>query len=162
VEINRALIRRRIERWRALPASERRLILRLLILLPLIGLGLRLLGYKNFLDLLARYYPRGLAKHPIDRATVEMASRMAALTAISANCGPYRATCLHKSLALWCLLRRRGIPAELCIGVRKSECQLEAHAWVELEGKALNEMISEGSPFVTIHRIEPIKGSVTL
>lgn len=48
-------------------------------------------------------------------------------------------TCLEESLALWWLLGRQGIAAELRIGVRKQGEKFEAHAWVEREGTALNE-----------------------
>ncbi len=48
-----------------------------------------------------------------------------------------RATCLTRALALQAMLRRRGYPAALRIGVAKPRDQaLEAHAWVELDGQA--------------------------
>ena len=46
---------------------------------------------------------------------------------------PRRARCLSRSIVLRAALRRRGIDAELRIGVRK-ETQFEAHAWVEVDG----------------------------
>jgi hypothetical protein len=72
-------------------------------------------------------------------ATADTAQRLARLVSIAANHGPYRATCLRQSLALWWLLRRRRIPAELRIGVRKEQGELQAHAWVEHNGQALND-----------------------
>ena len=42
-------------------------------------------------------------------------------------------------MVLWWLLRRAGIAGELHIGGRKSGPRFEAHAWVELEGKVLND-----------------------
>jgi hypothetical protein len=46
------------------------------------------------------------------------------------------ATCLSQALAVRTLFRRQGYPAQLRIGVTKGERgQLEAHAWVESEGK---------------------------
>jgi hypothetical protein len=50
---------------------------------------------------------------------------------------PGRALCLEQSLALYLHLRRRGIPAELCFGVRASP--FAAHAWVEYEGEPVCE-----------------------
>jgi hypothetical protein len=49
---------------------------------------------------------------------------------------PYRAfglspSCLRRSLVLTALLRQRGRPATLCVGVRKDGHGLRAHAWVE-------------------------------
>jgi hypothetical protein len=47
-------------------------------------------------------------------------------------------TCLARSLALVWLLRRRGIAAELRIGVNTDDGFL-AHAWVERDGAALSD-----------------------
>ncbi|MDQ3648509.1 MAG: lasso peptide biosynthesis B2 protein [Actinomycetota bacterium] len=47
--------------------------------------------------------------------------------------------CLVQSIALERMLRRRGHPAELRIGVRRAPEGLAAHAWVEHGGRALLE-----------------------
>ncbi|MFN3648526.1 MAG: lasso peptide biosynthesis B2 protein [Armatimonadota bacterium] len=52
---------------------------------------------------------------------------------------PGEVTCLPRALALFWLLRRRGIPAALRVGVCKEEGALLAHAWVELHGIAVGE-----------------------
>jgi len=49
-------------------------------------------------------------------------------------------SCLAKSLALWWLLGRQGISSHLRIGIRKENEKFEAHAWVERDGIALNEL----------------------
>ena len=48
---------------------------------------------------------------------------------------PWNQTCLTRSLVLYHLLRRSGIPLDLCIGVRREAGSMEAHAWLEREGK---------------------------
>jgi len=49
--------------------------------------------------------------------------------------GPWRHTCLKRSAVLYHLLRRAGLPVELCIGVRRvPEGPLTAHAWLIREG----------------------------
>ncbi|HEV2299762.1 MAG TPA: lasso peptide biosynthesis B2 protein [Candidatus Acidoferrales bacterium] len=53
--------------------------------------------------------------------------------------GIARGNCLSRSVALWWLLRRKGINAELRIGARRAGEGLEAHAWVELGGTILND-----------------------
>src|SRR5579859_3220825 len=50
---------------------------------------------------------------------------------------PGRARCLEQSLVLYYVLRRRGVPAELRLGVRP--LGFVAHAWVELDGRAVGE-----------------------
>lgn len=48
-------------------------------------------------------------------------------------------TCLPRALALQRMLVRRGIAAALRIGVRKEAATLAAHAWVEIDGRAVGE-----------------------
>jgi len=52
---------------------------------------------------------------------------------------PGGGNCLVQSLALDRMLRRRGHPAEVRIGVKREGGGLAAHAWVEYEGVALLE-----------------------
>jgi transglutaminase superfamily protein len=49
-----------------------------------------------------------------------------------------RATCLTQALAIQILMRRRGIPSKIIIGVTKPDRQtLESHAWVESGGRVV-------------------------
>ncbi len=50
---------------------------------------------------------------------------------------PRRAECLQRSAVLTCLLRRYGLPAEMVIGTQK--LPFRAHAWVELDGRVVND-----------------------
>ena len=61
---------------------------------------------------------------------------------------PFRLTCLHRSLAAWWLLARRGIASDLRIGVRKDGDQLQAHAWVECEGVPTGDRTDGGRAFL--------------
>jgi len=45
--------------------------------------------------------------------------------------------CLRRSAVTTCLLRFRGVPAQLVIGVRKSP--FESHAWVEVSGQVVSD-----------------------
>ena len=63
----------------------------------------------------------------------------ARLVRIAAERGPYRAKCLEQSLVLRWLLQRQGIDARIMFGARKEEEQMQAHAWVEVNGVALSE-----------------------
>jgi hypothetical protein len=53
---------------------------------------------------------------------------------------PVRSKCLPRSLALWTMLQRAGIDANLRIGMR-TDGSGEAHAWVEHDGCALGEQV---------------------
>jgi hypothetical protein len=57
--------------------------------------------------------------------------------AVNATAQRLDATCLPRALALQWLLARRGLPSELCIGLRTKGAPLPAHAWVEVDGRAL-------------------------
>lgn len=50
---------------------------------------------------------------------------------------PKQALCLQRSFITTYLLRRHGITAEMVLGAQK--LPFKAHAWVEIEGKAINE-----------------------
>lgn len=63
--------------------------------------------------------------------------------------GITRGNCLSKSMALWWLLRRKGINAEPRIGARRAGEGLEAHAWVELGGAILNDEDEVRESFAT-------------
>ncbi len=47
--------------------------------------------------------------------------------------------CLSRSLAMRVLLRRKGIEADLKIGVSLRSGAMEAHAWLEKDGRVLND-----------------------
>ena len=50
---------------------------------------------------------------------------------------PKKAMCLHHSAVVTCLLRRRGVPAELVLAAQ--EFPPKGHAWVEVEGWVVND-----------------------
>ena len=136
-----ALIRRRTDQLRHLAPAGWWMLVKLQVLLPAIGAALHLLDYQRTCELLRRGIPEhATGNRGVDQESdIERAQRIARLVGIAANDGLYRATCLRQSLALWWLLRRRGMAAELRIGVRKDGDGFHAHAWVELEDQALND-----------------------
>jgi hypothetical protein len=125
--------------WRLSPAERRSLALAL-ALLPLTALALRLVGLRRWQAALARLAPVGAGAAAGDEAAVLGRARaVARMVEAAARRGPYRATCLPRSLALWWLLRRQRIDGDLRIGVRNEGGRFEAHAWVELRGAVLND-----------------------
>jgi transglutaminase-like putative cysteine protease len=46
-------------------------------------------------------------------------------------------SCLARSFAALAMLRRRGIPAKLCLGVARESGQAIGHAWVESDGQTI-------------------------
>jgi hypothetical protein len=43
-----------------------------------------------------------------------------------------KAVCLPRALAAQAMLRRRGVPCRMCLGVAHADQRLAAHAWIEL------------------------------
>jgi hypothetical protein len=83
-------------------------------------------------------WARGLAARAASAdGPSEIVEATAYRVAVAAAFFPGRAVCLEQSLALYVLLRRRGVPAELSLGVQAYPFQ--AHAWVELNGEPVNE-----------------------
>lgn len=134
------------DNWRkflGLSPAERRVFLGAAVLLPAVALALRFAGLRRCQAALARFAPEA---RPAARPGCDAAGA-ARLVLAAARHSPCRADCLRRSLVLWCLLRRLGLPGELRLGARKRDGRLEAHAWVESGGLALDSD-ADGHPFV--------------
>ncbi len=97
-------------------------------------LSLRLLGFRRTITVLRRLpAPRGDQVFETDDA-----ARWA--TGIRSVGGrPYGATCLDRSVFLWFLMHQRGFDARIRIGVAFDDERLDGHAWVELDGRVVND-----------------------
>ncbi len=119
------------------------------VLLALIALSLRVQGLRRTLQVARKCGARRwrsfeVFPHDLVQRCVERVARAAAFF-------PGRAECLEQSLALLVLLRRRGLPAQLRVGVRS--LPFAAHAWVELAGRPVNEpedFVTQLTPFPSI------------
>jgi hypothetical protein len=60
--------------------------------------------------------------------------QVARVVAMASRHTPSPNSCLHRSLALWWLLRRRRFDSHLHFGARRQQSGFEAHAWVEHNG----------------------------
>jgi hypothetical protein len=125
-----------LARWRELTWRDRGRLLGLALLLPLIDLSLRAFGIHRTQRLL-RIDGEAVACHTPGADAIADADRLAALAGIAGRRGVYANTCLRQALAIQWWLRRRGLPAELRIGAQVNDGNLQAHAWVELDGHAL-------------------------
>lgn len=127
----------RIRRFRTFGRAEKLLFLRAFFLLRFLSVGLRLAGFRRTREFLSRRVPRA-ASRPLS-ALPDAAAMTARMVRAAAHHGPGTPTCLAESLALWWLLGREGCAAELRIGIRKPGGKFEAHAWVECNGRVLND-----------------------
>jgi len=127
-----------LRRFRALPRPTRQIFLRAVILLPWVAVRLKATGFQATKNALLR---RGNKSSAPENSTetrddAAMAARMVRAAARHGFSSP---SCLEESLVLVHMLLRRGIAAQLRIGVRRNQPKFEAHAWVECDGIALNE-----------------------
>lgn len=90
---------------------------------------------------------RAGAASPVCHSTFERAIRAAYRIL------PLERTCLKHALILCRVRRRRGLPAEVRIGVRKNEGGFAAHAWLEDgAGRPLTDRSEEFAPLVLLPR----------
>jgi hypothetical protein len=138
---------RQIRRFVSLTSRERQLFLHALALLSLIRLGLWRLSFHDLRCRLARL-PLNSSRQstsPVAIKTivwaVEAASRLQ----------PGGVKCLAQALATQYLLALNGYVAHLRIGVAKEASgKLEAHAWVEYQGKVIIGGIQDLSTFTPL------------
>jgi hypothetical protein len=114
-----------------LPRDEWALLALALVLLPPVSVGLRLVGLRRALALVEALSP---AHRRCAEDDPRGAPRTAWLVEVAARCWRPRPTCLAKALVVLSLLKRRGLPVQLVVGVTKARGPLEGHAWVELGG----------------------------
>lgn len=125
-------------RWRELGFREKKWLLAMLILLPFVSALLRLFGFNRSHAWLLRSSRNSEFNQPNTQA-LEAAERLALIANIAGRRGAVTATCLRQAMLLEWWLRRRGLDAKLKLGARLQEGQFDAHAWVELEGRALGQ-----------------------
>ena len=92
--------------------------------------------------------PRPLAP---SRDDLDRAEQLAQLVGIASRRGLVRVSCLHRSLVLWWLLRRRGLGCAIHLGTKRGPGPFEAHAWVVCEGTPVGE---NGEHVATFHAFE--------
>jgi hypothetical protein len=128
----------RLRRFSALERPAQELFLRAIVLLPLVAMSLRWRGFRATQAALQRFL--SIANQESNTALVSKDAAVAVhMVNVADRHGLVHPSCLAKSLTLWWLLARQGIPSRLRIGIRKEKERFEAHAWVERDGTALNE-----------------------
>jgi transglutaminase superfamily protein len=124
--------------WRLAP-RERRVVLRAAVMLPLTAAALRVLGFPRWRATLEKFLGHAALTAGDSASQLALAREVARLAEKAERSGTRRPNCLERSMVLWFLLQRRGLPVELRIGARKQDARFEAHAWVELAGQVLND-----------------------
>ena len=122
----------RLRRFAALSRRERRLFTEAALLLPSVHLLQRTLPYRRWRKLLTRGDAAGpsTVDAPLPEELARAVERARKLP------GTYK--CLPAAYALHLMLHRYGYPSLVQVGVAHDpDGRVEAHAWVEHEGKIL-------------------------
>ena len=134
--------------WR-LPGGDRALLFETMVWLAATRFGLWVLPLRVVRRLLARAARRTPAAHPTRE-------RIAWAISLAGRVVP-QATCLPQALAAEALLTRTGHPADLRIGVIKTDRgRLVAHAWVESGGRIVVGGLRDLPRFT---RLPPLPGA---
>jgi hypothetical protein len=139
------LVRSRIARFRSLPPADRTLFLIALLAIASVRVGLWLTSFRRVHRSLARITRPTGTPDP----TPGEADRIGWAVGSAARFVP-RANCLPQALAAEAILRRRGHPADLRLGVTRGDDGVEAHAWVESYGRVI---VGDGD----LDRFEPLE-----
>jgi hypothetical protein len=59
--------------------------------------------------------------------------------------------CLQHSAVVTCLLRRRGVPAEMVLAAQ--DFPPKAHAWAEVAGRVVNDKSSVKNEYLILRRL---------
>jgi Transglutaminase-like superfamily len=137
------------QRFRALNAADRRLIVEGAAWLVFVRIGLSVLPFLTLRRVLSR--AGAIRPAPGDRSPVP-AQRVAWAVTSAARHLPFATTCLIESLAAQAMLRRRGVQCEVRVGVRPRQGRpaLAAHAWVEHDGAVLLGQIDDLSEYAAL------------
>lgn len=107
-------------------------VFRCLVVVAAADIALRTLGFARTLKL-ARGLARPAAAPMTDEVMQATLNNIITATAFY----PGRSHCLEQAVAAFVLLRRRGVPAHIRLGVQPYP--FYAHAWIELNGAPLTE-----------------------
>ena len=123
---------RRLHKLVAITKRDHRLLVSAILLLGTVRLGLWLLPFQTLRRFLAGLTQRTLKLHKSDQVSVD---KIIWAVRVASRYIPGRVKCLARALTTQVLLEQRGYQAQLRIGVAKGEQGLEAHAWVESQGR---------------------------
>jgi hypothetical protein len=137
--------------------AERMILLYAIVLLPIITWAGRLLGYRAAQKLLACLTPlRSTNPSNIDPDQMAQAGMMTRLVATAAERSFSSIPCWTRAMVLYRLLHRQGIRGNVCFGVLRKDKNIQAHAWVELEGHVLDPSGEWNEFYAT-----PLRGSAS-
>ena len=149
----------KFDRFRHLSSSERRLLALVWLGLPLVELSLRRDGLNRTQRRLVWLANRLQKK---SQGPSHSPDQIVKLLNLALRYTLLRPRCLGRTLTLQWLLEIQGLRSEMRLGVRYTPTGLEAHAWLEYQGRVLNdrpEMVAQFRAFdraITLTTIETL------
>jgi hypothetical protein len=122
------------------------------VLLLAIDLGLRWLPFRKIRGFVQE--KTRPAERPPEADPSAAIQRTAWIVDIAAGHHLYPMRCLRRTLVLQWLLGRRGICADLRIGVERNEAGLVAHAWLEYQGQPIGQLEGIEGRFLPLAAVE--------
>ena len=132
-------VARRLPNWSELtllPTGHKRLLITAWLCMPMFWVGARLLGARRLMRWMRLRCPPSSESRHFSESELKALGRVVNAAALYP---PWPRACLPRSLLLLWLLRRRGVEAELRIGVRLLGDRLDAHAWVVWQNTPIND-----------------------
>lgn len=126
--------------WFDLPRAERRAVIVTAVLVPATHILVRIINYRHTMALATWTAARWPARPPVADARL-VVDQLRLATARVQQYSPLPGNCLSRSIVLWWRLRRRGLEPDLRLGVSLAGGTFAAHAWVEHEGRVLNDTV---------------------
>lgn len=136
-----------------LSLAERLLLPQLVAFSLLVRAGLRCVPLRCLVSFLSRCAEsRLLTFVPLLHGRYDW-TRLVALADLATRMTHGQGRCLVRSLLVFWLLKARGEPAELVIGVCKEASALNSHAWIESQGKVMADSPDGVGRFATLLRL---------
>ncbi|KAB8320249.1 lasso peptide biosynthesis B2 protein [Tolypothrix campylonemoides VB511288] len=148
---------RRLRSFFKLNRGERHLLIITFILLAAIRLGLWLLPFRNLLKFLQKIRKPNFLLAAEDKSQISASKIVWAVNAASPYM-PGGVKCLARALTTQVLMSYHGHTPELRIGVAKKEGgKLEAHAWIEYQGRVAIGNLPDLSRFIPLPSLQGVK-----
>lgn len=125
---------RKIRQFMTWPKAGKRIFIKICLLVPVIEIGLKMVGFKRTYGIL-NYFVKP-PKNKISNSISIIRDHTYFLDLFIRHL-PFSGNCLARSLTLWLFLKNLGVDTDLRFGMKKEKEKLIAHAWLEFEGKPL-------------------------
>lgn len=125
---------RKIKTFLDLPSPHKFIFIRFFLIVPTVRLGIKTIGFKSTYNFL-KYFAK-LDQIPEENSWL-IIKRHKSFQYLFTREFPFLGNCLAQSMALWLMLKNKGIETDLRFGMKKEKQKLLAHAWLEYQGSPL-------------------------